>query len=585
MIDELAEIEIYENRSTTVIQSGSHQVASAPGSETFDELRIVCRKRGIVRLSGPKPMEFKLLRMAPCGNGAFRLPLSDGEEVRVVSQCVVEAKRIRVVPKIPDDKLWVVVTCMGRLGNLKNSAPLFIDQKACEYVLVDWSCPDKCGDWMQSVYPDVRVVRVRGQTYFNQSAARNAGASVVPDGAWICFTDADILPNPRFCDRILARCNPGTFLRMENLGHNSGYYGTSVVQKCDYVKAGRFDEAFESYGVEDMSFYKGLEWSGAKMVTFPDGLIHHMDHPNSTRGIRNKKKPPGLNKKYSDAKWRICHRSGKLMSRQQGKSLYALMCDSDGCRVCLNPTLEMLGESGVVRFSLLGGLGDKLCGMSAVRAFARAHPNFEVSCNAPIVGWFRDGLVKYDRCGFHEIWGSEMHSKYLYNRASNTYRNYYGFFLDYLGFECKGQAIEMPRLDPHDEDPENYIVFHPFAVWAKNPPDSLVNDALAVLRDTGLPIVSVGTESGRLNGVDHRFSGRSAVRFCRMIANARAVVTARSAPSHVAPAYQVPTFCWNPDDKMDWHVDYPGVQRVLYGDSDLMDRLKAFLERLGLFVK
>lgn len=579
-----AEIELHENRSMRVVRGERTQIATSPSSEIFGSIKLICKKQGMVRLSEVNSMEARILGMNPFNITSFDINMSKDDEVCVVSRCSIEAARIDVISEEHSGKLWVVVACMGRLDHLKRTAPLFIGQKSCQYVLVDWSCPNGCGDWLQSKYPEARVVRVARQMYFNQSAARNAGASAVPDGEWICFTDANIQPHPRFCDRILARRMSGKYMRIDVPENDSAHYGgTCVVHKDDYLKAGKFDEAFKMYGYGDVDFQRGLNSVGCKLIYFPSWLASHIDHPCSNQG-KDLVSALELNKKYSSIKWDLYRKRGRVMSRKQRLSLYSLARDSDHCTICRNPNSEMLSEDRAVKFKLSGGMGDKLCGISVARQFARAHPSYKVYCDIPISGWYRDGLVGYSAHGKYELWGI-MHDLYIRNRNSLKFKNYYGFFLDYLGFECDGRPLEMPSLLPRDDYPSEYIVFHPLSVWAQSPPGELIEEALSILFGTGVPIVSVGNLDRRWPGVDHRFNGKSIVQACRLIANSKAIVTARSGPAHIAPAYNVPVFCWNPNDGMDWHVNYPGVWRSTYGDAGIMGYLREFLKSLGLFVK
>jgi hypothetical protein len=69
----------------------------------------------------------------------------------------------------------VITRCMGRLEHLKQSLPKFAAQFPT--VMVDWSCPEKSGDWAKTV-DNVSVIRVQGSNIktFSQGGSRNTGA-------------------------------------------------------------------------------------------------------------------------------------------------------------------------------------------------------------------------------------------------------------------------------------------------------------------------------------------------------------------------------------------------------------------------
>src|SRR5262245_54418958 len=93
--------------------------------------------------------------------------------------------------------LTLVTCCMGRLAHLRQSLPAMAAQPNCSCVVVDYSCPEQCGDWVAEAFPQVTVVRVPGRASYSPSAARNRGAAAA-DTPWFCFIDADVIPSGRF---------------------------------------------------------------------------------------------------------------------------------------------------------------------------------------------------------------------------------------------------------------------------------------------------------------------------------------------------------------------------------------------------
>ncbi len=151
---------------------------------------------------------------------------------------------------------------MGRLSHLKRTLPRLLRQPGLHYCLVDYACPDRCGDWVRRRYPDevrrgrIVVETVRTARFFNKSRAHNLGASrAIRAGArFLCFLDADTRVADGFGrwvrrhirgDRFLiAGFRPGGW-------HVRGTGGILVVPARDFQRAGGFDVSFEGWGAED----------------------------------------------------------------------------------------------------------------------------------------------------------------------------------------------------------------------------------------------------------------------------------------------------------------------------------------------
>ena len=64
-------------------------------------------------------------------------------------------------------KFSIVTTCKGRLAHLKQSLPAMLAQDGAEVVVVDYCCPERAGDWVESAFPSVQVVRADGEEGFS----------------------------------------------------------------------------------------------------------------------------------------------------------------------------------------------------------------------------------------------------------------------------------------------------------------------------------------------------------------------------------------------------------------------------------
>jgi hypothetical protein len=188
------------------------------------------------------------------------------------------------------DDFWVVVTCMGRLAFVKQTLPTVIADAAVRYCLVDFSCPDHAGDWLEAAHGEriqagaMTVARVQGQQFFHKTAALNAGArAALARGArTLCFADADTaFVAGAFAD-IGARLTPGAFLVSERGPDGASIpslTGLLVLAARDFERAGGYDEAFADWGSEDveMRLRLHLRW-GLAPRAIPVGLVRPLAH-------------------------------------------------------------------------------------------------------------------------------------------------------------------------------------------------------------------------------------------------------------------------------------------------------------------
>ena len=159
-----------------------------------------------------------------------------------------------------------VTTCMGRLAALRQTLGPMLDQPGGSCVVVDYSCPDGAGDWVEANHPSVRVVRVPGQSRFNASAARNIGARHV-DAPWICFVDSDVVLEPGFTAALLATLEPGGFYRVWS--DDRGLGGTFACARSDFERVGGYDEVYPCWGEEDNDLYDALQFVGVEQRSLP----------------------------------------------------------------------------------------------------------------------------------------------------------------------------------------------------------------------------------------------------------------------------------------------------------------------------
>jgi hypothetical protein len=336
----MASVELFQNRgfitgkSSPFIDSPAGvapeglQVASAWSFECHGDVLIRCIREGSIFLSGDPSLEFELkVKRVAYGKerGLFTVKVKSGEELRIVSRVAVFAEEIRIVSPVEDSILWCVVTCMGRLDHVKRTAPRLIAQKNCRYVLVDWSCPDKCGDWIESNFPQAIVLRSPGHKLFHLRGARNLGVSVVPSGAWVCFIDCDVIAHDTFCERMLSKCERGAFVWPKTNKHT---YGTFAINKDDLdAVGGGYDELIDTWGNEDGALYSLFKIMGIRRIhPKPFPLMNHIDHDDRRRvcysRIKDRNKSARSTELYVHVRNQRTRQLGRLLTLSERRELY-----------------------------------------------------------------------------------------------------------------------------------------------------------------------------------------------------------------------------------------------------------------------
>ena len=175
-----------------------------------------------------------------------------------------------------------IVPCKGRLAFLRQTIGSTVRQPHSHVIVVDYACPDRCGDWIETHYPQCQVVRVHEET-FNLARARNLGAGAVKagDGGWLCFLDADVQLAPDFYERMSGLAREAIFL-VSRRG-NPGLRGLLLVSTADFARSPGYDERYTGYGREASDLRLALFFSGLTYEFLPDGIVTHLPHENSLR--------------------------------------------------------------------------------------------------------------------------------------------------------------------------------------------------------------------------------------------------------------------------------------------------------------
>jgi glycosyltransferase involved in cell wall biosynthesis len=174
-----------------------------------------------------------------------------------------------------------VTTCKSRLTHLQETLPLLSEQAKQDIVVVDYSCPQKSGEWVEKYYPQAHVVRVNNDG-FNVSDARNQGARDL-NCDFICFIDADVKVSPGFLDWLNEHLNPYCFYTIAKTNGPNELWGTTIVPTNAYKIIRGYDELFSGWGGEDDDFYYRLKIAGFSQQEMPAHFFESIKHDDAQR--------------------------------------------------------------------------------------------------------------------------------------------------------------------------------------------------------------------------------------------------------------------------------------------------------------
>jgi glycosyltransferase involved in cell wall biosynthesis len=201
-------------------------------------------------------------------------------------------------------KATIITTCMGRLEHLKRTLPAMLRQE-CEVVVVDYSCPEQSGAWVEEKYPGVKVVRVAGQDTFSNWKARNSGAGEAT-GDLLIFCDADVvlrdgavaevvdsLPDRSF-GRYRGPVSSDLVARVDGLAANQ-LRGFQVVPKQAFDLVGGYDEVLQGYAAGgDTDLGRRLRIAGWAPFDVDPGIFSQIvEHADADR-FRNHRQGAAL---------------------------------------------------------------------------------------------------------------------------------------------------------------------------------------------------------------------------------------------------------------------------------------------------
>ncbi len=220
--------------------------------------------------------------------------------------------------------LTYITTCKGRLSHLQQSLPRIAEQPHVECVVVDYGCPERCGDWVEAHFQNVKVVRTGPTNGFNASHARNIGAAAART-PWLAFFDADILIDPTFSIRVVPALQVGSFYRSHHVTYQT--WGSLICHRSDFERVGGYDETYAGWGSEDDDLIMFLLLHGVKQIGFPAALLSEIPHSDEQRTqfhmIKDRMVSHQINRMYFQVKLDLFRLSGTRLGRQEAIALYS----------------------------------------------------------------------------------------------------------------------------------------------------------------------------------------------------------------------------------------------------------------------
>ena len=242
-----------------------------------------------------------------------------------------------------DAEIGITVPCKGRLAFLEQTAPALIGQPGVRYCLVDYDCPEQCGDWAEQTFPAAvaagRLVieRVRDRPQFNKSAAHNVGARrlIAAGLRHICFVDADTVCDPAFVSwlRPQLAAAPDRFwiaARTATGWEDPGFVGFLALPAALFGASGGFDEWFQEWGGEDLELRLRLHLEQrAAYGEVPLSFFTELRHGDALRTQFRKIASPDQSNRLNTVYWalKLRRRTGKSLSEldETARRLFAFI--------------------------------------------------------------------------------------------------------------------------------------------------------------------------------------------------------------------------------------------------------------------
>lgn len=188
-------------------------------------------------------------------------------------------------------------SAMDRFDHLLATFPRNIEDNAdfpaCEFLLLDYSCPDpRTAAWAsRELQPHIAAGRVNyyhyaGARFFSHSHARNLAFRLAV-GDIVCNLDADNFAGPGFARYVAAQLADGkSFLRGPLDGRGLG--GRICLWRTHWERVGGYDERMSGWGWEDVDLVNRLLLSGLTgHAALPETFCQTIPHGNELRMLHH----------------------------------------------------------------------------------------------------------------------------------------------------------------------------------------------------------------------------------------------------------------------------------------------------------
>ena len=219
-------------------------------------------------------------------------------------------------------QITYITTCKGRLAHLKQTLPRAVAQ-GFPCIVVDYSCPEGTGGWVEANFPQVKVVRVEGEPGFSAARARNAGAAVAQT-PWLGLFDADILLSDNFAAAIEPMLGGGNFYRAAPVTRQT--WGSIVCAREDFASIGGYDEAYAGWSGEDDDLVHALLHLGRRQAGFAAALVSEISHSNELRikfhALQDMALQHRINHTFMNVKFDMLRLTGRAIAVGDRKAVY-----------------------------------------------------------------------------------------------------------------------------------------------------------------------------------------------------------------------------------------------------------------------
>lgn len=180
------------------------------------------------------------------------------------------------------EHVTLVTGCKGRLRFIQEAMPTWLAIPGLQIVVVDYDCPERVGDWAEQVGREtgrVRVVRVGPRPVFSPSEMRNCGVAAVTT-PWLFLVDSDVCLKPAVVG-LLRSPVPGRYYRVP--GSEEGIAGTLLTETEVFRRIEGYDEAYESFGHEDIDLVNRMDLVGSSLEPLDKSVLRHIPHGDELR--------------------------------------------------------------------------------------------------------------------------------------------------------------------------------------------------------------------------------------------------------------------------------------------------------------